>query len=308
MRIPARLRPLPHTKDKTTMQALIDWYSFSMPVPEQVLVTGLPFGRLIKHVIDRSLGRDLSLLLFPPVDSQGGDTWESTRGRFPYSHAIINKATRTIAYTGEGQSHILVEMSGTSCAHHYKREELLDVISATHTTCTRIDVSADIQCNVTPQAFVGEMDAQRFRSTSDNKSVTGDCVYIGSTQSPRRCAVYRYAAPHYRSHLLRVEHRHRAEVAKIVAGYLVKFGLEKTLIACAHPYKWSHPCWDTNGLSVEPLPSTSYTKHGQDKVHWLLNQVFPAMRKYEREGIIPDLRQFLEKYLYENEGGFDSDN
>jgi len=290
------------------MQALIDWYSFSMPVPDSVSISGLPFRRLIKHVIDRSLGRDLSLLLFPPVDPQGGDTWEPERGRFPYSHSIINKTTRTRAFTGEGQKHILVELSGTSCAHHYAKEELLDVIRRTSDTCTRIDISADISTDCTPQDFVGTVESGKWTTISINESNTGDSVYIGSTSSPRRAVVYRYAPPHYRADLLRVEHRHRGDAAKIVANYLNKFGLEKTLSAAAAPYGWNHPTWEPSIVDVKPLPSSDYTKHGQDKVLWLLNQVFPAMRKYQREGIIPDLRQFIEQYLYEDHADFDSDS
>lgn len=282
------------------MRALIDWYTFSCGVEVSQTATKLPFHRLAKHIVDRSLPTGISALLFPHKNADGSRGWEVEKGRGPYQLSIVNPMTRVRAYLGENVPHMAVEISGIGCAHLWGQDVLLDIVKATHDRCTRIDISCDIDTDCHPQTFVSSMGALNKTSISHVQSNSGYSVYIGSPSSERRCVVYRYNHPHPRSPFLRVEHRHKGDLAKIVAWYLVRFGLTQTLHAAADPYKWQHPAWSAQGVTVEPLPKRQQLHLDSKKFHWLHTQVFPALRKYEREGDIPDLRAFLEEFLFDD--------
>lgn len=280
------------------MNVLIDWFSFTVRKPESIGDYGPLYKRMTKHVVDRSLGVPFNQILFWPSTDKENPSWVPDRGRPPYTDSIRNPISKTVAFLNPGLDHILIEMSGQSCAWHEERDELYGIIDKYNGSCTRIDITCDIECSVAPSDFVAQRSGVSTIESVSVSSATGHSEYIGSPSSQRRAVVYRFNHPHPRSGFLRVEHRHKQDLAKIVASYLSKHGKGKTLAAVAAPYRWEHPAWNLQETTTEPLPPyTSKFKDG-GKLKWVLSQVFPALRKYEQEGTIPNLRQFCEEHLF----------
>jgi len=285
------------------MKGFIDWYSFTLKIPDSIKTDILPFHRMSRHIVARTLGPELDSVLLPPGRVDGVNSWALGKGRFPFDMSIKNTLTNSTIFLGARTDFILVELSGRACRHHLQDGSLEGIIERTRANCTRMDVSADILCSVLPVDFANQRSRRRNAASSINHSDTGDTVYIGSPNSDRRAAVYRYNPPLPRSDYLRVEHRFSSDAAKVIAAYYVKFGVDKALHAAAANYGWQHELWVNPPESPPKLPPVALSQKDGKKLHWVMKQVIPALRSYEQEGIIPDLRLFLEEHLFENSDG-----
>lgn len=285
------------------MQPLIDWVSFTIPTKQDkegrnqwLDRTRVPLVR--REVLARIstwIGGDLMRHMFPEIEKDTGV------GRFPYKYSMTDVETRIKVYFDPEISHILVEASGIGCKAISKSGLFERLLVDVGSHCSRLDVSCDLVTDMQPTDFARGGYSDRFKSTSVHNSDSGQTIYVGSPKSDRQAAIYRYADPHPRSHLLRVEHRFRRDAAKDMAAYVVEHGLDMAIAQCGEIWGWRHPLWDTDDLEPVPMPRVSVDAKDSNVARWLLTQVFPAMRRYEKEGKIPDLRAFVQTYLFEED-------
>jgi hypothetical protein len=285
------------------MYHLIDWLSFTVPVP---ITAGKMQGYLMPEnikvvrrqvltAIFQAIGKDAMNTLFGDCDPN------EDNGRFPYRYSILDNETSARMFFDADQKHILVEISGKGCKALSGVNLMETVIMQVYPRITRIDVSADIRTDVPPVEFVASGYDTRFKSASQHISETGQTVYIGSMKSDRQAAVYRYWPPHPRSDFMRVEHRFKGDRAKQMAEYISIHGIAAAIKQAGEIFGWKSELWEPGEIEIEPMPNLNVGAHDANVINWLLKQVFPAMRKYERMGKIEDLRAFVQQYLFEDD-------
>ena len=284
------------------MQPLIDWMSVTVAVPTNrdgslawldASNRNLVY-REVLTLVNEALGRDIMQTLFGSLDSG------MEAGRFPYKYSTRDDTSRAVIYFDSHIEHILIEVSGIGCGQLSERQTY-SILASLGRRCSRLDVSADIATMEAPVSFVGAGYSNRFSTSSIHTSDNGQTVYVGSPKSDRQAAVYRYSKPHPRSHLLRIEHRFRRDAARRMATYVAKHGLPSAIAQCGEIWDWKHELWEPTVIEAVPLPKVDVPATGSHVAQWLLKQVFPAMRRYERQGTIPDLRAFVETYLFDDD-------
>lgn len=286
-----------------TLHSFVDWISTTVSAPLD------PDGTL--HWLDDRNKRIMQRQAYSAVSQQLGFNAIKTLypsgmedievGRMPYKYQTVSRETNTRIMFDPGLAHILVEITGTGCQELTKADLLLELLSNTKGRVTRVDVSADVKTEVSPFEFAKQRDGARFRAIGTFASESGETVYIGSHKSDRYAAVYRYAPPHPRSDNLRIEHRFKGKRAKETVEYILSHGLAETIAACGGVFGWCHPLWNPLVQSFAPLVTERLDKQSADAIRWLLTQVFPAMRRYEEQGIIPDLQAFVQEHLFSDQ-------
>jgi hypothetical protein len=285
------------------MYHLIDWLSFTVESPMNrkgelqwvdKLNTKVTRRQALTQVFNY-IGRHEMNTLFGDMDPC------EDIGRFPYRYSVIDNSTSARMFFDSEQKHILIEVSGKGCKALSEANLMESLVMSVHTRISRIDVSADIRTDVLPVDFAAAGYDPRFKSASQHISETGQTVYVGSMKSDRQAAIYRYWAPHPRSEFLRVEHRFRRDRAKQMAKYIADNGIAAGIHACGIAFDWKHELWEPGELEIEPMPNLNVGAHDANVINWLLKQVFPAMRRYERLGKIEDLRAFVQTHLFEDD-------
>lgn len=188
----------------------------------------------------------------------------------------------------------LVEITGTG-VHALRREKLVGkFIKLYGNWLTRIDVSRDIPGDTDPRDFARLRDDKRFVSYEEKKEEKGITYYVGSRSSERYACVYRYAEPHPRSGLLRVEHRLKGKYAKKAAEDIMKLGLHEYLYQLGNTFGWSHPDWKgvPGAGKTEGIPRDN--KQGKTE-RWLLTSVLPALEKLKKSGGIEFVDYFAQQ-------------
>lgn len=158
-------------------------------------------------------------------------------------------------FGGSQFGNFLYELSGRGCDTFDTPHERFFALSYLGPHLTRLDIAIDIECDVSPIEFADARTHNRFRSKWTIESDEGQSVYVGSPKSDRYAVVYRYEEPHPRSHLLRIEHRFRRELAKETAaaycdehadefGFVTSVGLS---------WGWEHEAWAYRDAEAEPL-------------------------------------------------------
>lgn len=282
-----------------TMQPIIDWMSFTIDAPLDKAgdVEWLDHNNkylMLREVLMRvvqELGNDITRTLFGDLHG------EPEVGRFPYKYAIQDNTSKAMIFFDPGLKHILIEVSGHGCKS-LGMQSTHTILAHLGRNFSRLDVSTDIASDATPVEFISEGYSKRFTSTTIANSDNGQSIYVGSPKSDRQAVVYRYSEPHPRAHLLRIEHRFRRQQAKTMATHVAEHGLENAIALCGEIFAWGSPLWTPAVLGAVPLPKVDIAAKDSKVANWLLKQVFPAMKRYEREGVIPDLRAFVEEYLF----------
>jgi len=229
------------------------------------------------------------------------DTLAEAVGRFPYKYAVRDDITAAKIMWDPGLTHILVELSGKSCKGLQESGTVEGLCSVVSAGSSRIDVSVDIHTMADPVAFVDAGFSDAYRTHARYISDNGVTVYVGSPKSQRRAAVYRYKAPHPREEYLRVEHRFRGDSAKHLCNYVATNGLAMAVAYAGAYFGWKSPLWPQIELEVLPLPHLSVDAKDSHFARWLLQQVFPSMRRAEEQGRIEDLHAFVQTYLFEDD-------
>jgi len=219
------------------------------------------------------------------------------RSRAPYKHAYADTLLGISVFASPTLTHFCVEISGQGCERLIELGAMNEVLTAIHERCTRIDIACDIETEVRPTDFVACLKHERMRASGYQKSSTGETCYVGSQKSDRYARVYRYNAPHPRSHLLRVEHVFRRENAKSVALQCVDNSMENVSVAAGKAFGWSHMDWktsDDNGCDISAFKERGRTG---STVYWLVNQCAPAFKKLVQTGAIRNPEEFIQTYF-----------
>lgn len=285
------------------MNPLIDWISFVIPSPldgeGKVNYLDPTNGHIVRR---QALGKLYQKVGKPVMDTLfGALPLNEEPGRFPYKYVLRDTVSKACVYFDPGINNILIEVSGVGCAQLSEQGEMVRLAAMVSTVCTRIDISVDIDTGFSPIDFVKGGYEKRFRSSAIMQSDNGTSVYVGSMKSPRYAVVYRYNEPHPRAGLLRAEHRFKHEHAKRMCEYIQANGLVMSLAYCGVIYGWSHPLWDPDSIEIEIPKKLDVDPRDSNLARWLLTQVFPAMKRAEREGTIPDLLAFVQTYLFDDD-------
>jgi DNA relaxase NicK len=202
-------------------------------------------------------------------------------------------------FAHESMDKALVEVSGRGCHYLAQHTDILAVLRVLLNNLTRLDVAVDIVTPCDPQDFITTRGETRHVTTAFIDSRTGRTAYVGSQHSDRYVRVYRYADPLPRSDMLRVEFVFRRELARAEAATIVAHGLLESARYFGECFAFQHPCW-VLGASTADIAKQRGLGHRQaNSVLWLVTQVFPAIRRMAREGILCDPHCFIDHYLWE---------
>lgn len=286
------------------MRPLVDWISTT--VPTKTRTDGSPQWldpsnpQLCKREalarVSTIIGRNIMQTLFGDVQP-GLDT-----GRYRYKYRIDDPNSGASLYFSPELTHMLIEAKGRACAALSENGQIIEFLALVGVSRSRLDVSADLATDTTPIEFARAGFSHRFSTGSQHYSDNGLSVYVGSPKSQRRAIIYRYQEPHPRAHLLRVEHRFKGLAAEDMAHVIVEHGVVAAVKAAGELFGWRHPLWAPPFDGDVELPRVTVGAKDTGVVRWLLTQVFPAMRKYEEDGRIDDLRAFVQYYLFDDHG------
>ncbi len=252
--------------------AHVDFYSFSFPV----------VGEFENDLQARPQVQDAC------IDHGGGglDAFVRSCGKFtpgashrPFSAAIRAQDVSAALMWNHKLTHAIFEMAGTACMAASESDLMIPIIAETMSSCVRIDIAIDIPTRTTPVDFVNEGWNKRFTSTSLMRSQTGETIYIGSRSSERFCRVYKYAAPHPRAGLLRIEFECKGDEAKRVARAVVDDGSDAVAAALVGVFGFRSQELAAAVASPAELPPSARQGGAGETVRWLYAAVAPALAR-----------------------------
>jgi len=272
------------------MRTHIDWLTFTMAMIYGDN-TDEAYANAISTGFIETFGADLVAIVF-------GGTWaKNERSRAPYTDSWRDEQSGITLFASPNLTHCCVEISGQGCERIISLGKMTDVLNATHARCTRIDVACDIETVVSPEEFAKSVDHDRMRTNGHVVSDTGETFYVGSQKSDRYARVYRYNAPHPRSHLLRIEHVFRREYAKVVAWQIALSDAASIAFSAGKAFGWKHPIWDPTAKEQVDLSIVKAEPTMGGTVFWLIRSVAPAFKRLVAKGIIKDPEAFLQEYF-----------
>ncbi len=266
--------------------AHIDWLSFTLPYVPQLVGEGEPPHREALNTILAFSPTLYDLLATVPDFAEGS-------GRAPFKHSIRSSAEGIAIFYGHKSRLVLLEFSGGGCRWLVDRMIMDHVLETFSDRVTRIDIAHDWETETKPAEFAALRDEGRFKSIGNFDSASGQTVYIGSRTSERYARVYRYAPPHPRAHLMRVEIVLRKEMAKVAADYCLRNGVLNGLLAIGEAFGWAHPLWD--GLKAGEQEEIQWRprEKGGSTLRWLYKQVSPAVKKVLESGDTEGVKDWL---------------
>jgi len=272
------------------MRTHIDWLTFTMP-----MIYGDDNNEAYALAIQAGF-----MDMFPQdvVCSVFGGNWtKAERSRAPYTDAWVDTAGGISLYASPNLAHFCVEISGQGCERLIATGEIVHILEGSAQRITRIDIATDIETMVTPSDFVSEVSHERMRANGTQNSETGQTCYVGSKKSDRYARVYRYASPHPRSHLLRVEHVFRRKYAKQVASQIISTSLESVSLAAGLAFGWSHKIWQPDNVQGAEISIISERRDTGKTVFWLIHSCASAFKRLCADGTIRDPEAFIAEYF-----------
>lgn len=227
----------------------------------------------------------------------GGEWSKNGRSRAPYVDAWKLGENGITLFASPTLTHACIEISGQGCERLIAMETLGAVLESSGERVTRIDIASDIETAIMPDEFVAQVSHERMRASGYQKSETGETAYVGSQKSDRYARVYRYAEPHPRSKLLRVEHVFRRDYAKKVAHACAQSGVDSVARAAGDAFGWSHAVWKPEGNNDTDISTVGAERKMGKTVFWLVHSVAPAFRRLIAEGVIKDPEAFIQAYF-----------
>lgn len=255
-----------------TVLCKVDWYSFTFPTSSPYETCGEDTVADIMERLDRVL-----LGLWKPVIR--GHGWEVQKGRGFYQHAIVDDDSKVRMSFGNVNPHVYVECSGQACSYLRSAGILNDLIELTGDRASRIDFAADFECDVKPQDFIVKAHCPAYKGRGFITSEQGDTFYIGSRKSKRMLRVYRYHAPHPRSHLLRCEAEYKGAAAKAAVKALLSNGEAVATQRALAPFGLQHELYLSANFETSKIVSKPSDRAGIGTWQWLEKQVKPALLK-----------------------------
>jgi len=272
------------------MRHHIDWLTFTMTM-RYGDETSEAYANAMENAFLDTFGSDLTAQAF------GGNWEKKERSRAPYMDSWTDREGGVSLYASPNLTHCCVEISGQGCERLLGDGILNQVLIRVASRVTRIDIASDIETTVRPQEFVAQNSHDRMRASGFQKSETGETCYIGSQKSDRYARVYRYAPPHPRSHLLRIEHVFRRDYAKVVAGNCVVSDMSSVAMAAGKAFGWAHPEWDISAKATLDLSPVKAERGGGKTISWLVRSCAPAFRRLVADGTIRDPEKFVREYF-----------
>jgi hypothetical protein len=272
------------------MRIHVDWLTFTIPML-YMSAGDDGYAQAIASGLQDMFGVELRQFVF-------GGTWrKEERSRAPYTDAWTQGEGIKL-FASPNLTHACIEISGQGCENLLDPENSLGkVLLACKDRVTRIDVACDIETQISPMEFVGEVSHERMRTSGFVISDTGSTCYVGSQKSERYARVYRYNPPHPRSHLLRVEHVYRKDYARKVAQECAMSGIEAVGMASGIAFGWKHGVWQPTVIDSPDISVTRERGNSGNTVFWLINSVAPAFHRLCKSGAIQDPEAFLARYF-----------
>jgi len=225
-------------------------------------------------------------------------SWEKKpTSRAPYTDAWVLPARGLSLFASPTLTHACVEISGQGCEAAIEKGLMQDIIKACASRVTRVDIASDIETSTQPSAFVSIVSHERMRANGQQNSETGQTCYVGSKSSDRYARVYRYYAPHPRSHLLRIEHVFRRKYAKTVIQAILDTSLNDVAAAAGKAFGWAHSDWDIEQNEQADISITAPERGKSSTIAWLVRSVAPAIRRLIADGTINNPDLFFETYF-----------
>jgi len=250
-----------------------------------------PYASAIETAFHVTFGVDLVKAVF------GGAWRKGEKSRAPYTDVWTDPEGGITLYASPNLVHCCVEISGQGCEKIIQQERMYDVLGKCADRTTRIDIATDIETSTPPAEFVSIVSHDRMRASGYQKSETGETCYVGSKKSDRYARVYRYFAPHPRSHLLRIEHVFRRKYAKSVAAAILGTSVEGAAAAAGKAFGWAHSEWRLDIRETPDISIVAAERGGSSTVAWLVRSVAPAIRRLIADGTIRDPDEFFERYF-----------
>jgi len=274
------------------MRTHIDWLTFTIPM----IYWGDDcdaYASAISSGFEDMFGVDLRASVF------GGNWEKQERSRAPYTDAWTLPNCGITLFASPNLTHACVEISGQGCEHILSGGLMNEVLTKCKERVTRIDIACDIETKTTPLEFVAVLKHERMSTSGHVLSDTGETCYVGSQKSERYARVYRYNAPHPRSHLLRVEHVFRKDYAKRVAASASTSTLDQISRAAGDAFGWSHVDWQPENVDAANIGVVKERGNSGNTVFWMVHSVAPAFKRLVQTGAISDPKTFLETYFME---------
>lgn len=277
------------------MRTHIDWLTFTMR-PRYVSTDGEgavydEYLQALSYALQDTFSDELATRAF------GGQWTKQDRGRAPYKDSWRLGDKGITLFASPELPHCCIEISGQGCEYLITENVLTDVLECVMDRVTRIDIASDIETNVKPSEFVAHVHHERMRAGGSQRSETGETEYVGSQKSDRYARVYRYAPPHPRAHLLRIEHVFRRDYAKIVAARVVDESATSVVAAAGEAFGWSHPVWQVDAVETADISIVGEQRKANNTVFWLIKSCAPAFKRLVSEGEIRDPEAFLRTYF-----------
>jgi len=272
------------------MRSHVDWVTFTMP-----MIYGIDTPTAYADAIARGFldmfGEEIRRDVF------GGNWSKNDHGRAPYTDSWQVENAGLALFASPTLSHCCVEISGQGCERILSLDRMDTVLQAASSRITRIDIACDVETDVDPPTFVAVKSHERMRTSGHYISETGETCYVGSQKSDRFCRVYRYNAPHPRSHLLRIEYVFRREQAKAIALACVESGTDSVAKTAELAFGFAHHLAEENRSAPATITVVSDNHKGNNTIFWLVDTVAPCFQRLCHEGVIKDPEQFITRYF-----------
>ena len=271
------------------MHHKIDYYAFTIPVRSPYSETEENYDIFARKVFT-------SITAIHQIEETFSSGWELEKGTGFYKARLRHEKSGVALSFGTINPHIYVELSGKSCDCLSELNALAPLISETGERASRIDFAVDIVTDEMPAVFSAFRNETRWKHLSTINSATGQTCYVGSRKGERMARVYRYASPHPRSHLLRVEAEYKGDAARAACAELQTRSLEQVCLAAHVAFGWSSHVWLSAEETAVKIPYSSHNPTNAATVLWIYNVVAASLRNAVVNGLI-DWREFEKRVL-----------
>ena len=257
----------------------VDWYGFTLELPAAIGKVSMDTMQHVEH-----------LLTMLPSGVGGLDLihgrWQVSQATEGGTAVMVHGTTGLYVKIQPNTRYVAVDLSGKVCQVFRTLNLLDDLIRKTAYRASRVDIAVDLESDITPRDIAFNLDNERMKVTGQEDSSSGQTIYVGSRNSERYAAIYRYFEPHPRAHLLRFEMRHKKRTARHVAQEIAVMGVSdvgRGLLARYQP-KYYMLRDIINGHEVTTITPDHRVRTG--RYRWLLETVPVALERAVKEGEI----------------------
>jgi hypothetical protein len=278
----------------------LDWLSIVLPIMPVGEGSGEGYpSEAIARAIGHQIGEGMASAIFSEIQPLG-------YGRAPYTAGWKDDTKGVTVWAGGSCPHFCIEFSGKGLAYLRWANQEYAILEGFSSFFSRVDIAIDLEQGVSPQEFMKYRKGGRQLTNANLSSPSGDTCYIGSMHSERYMRVYRYSAPHPRSHLLRLEMVFRRAYAKQVGSQILALGLDAVAKTGLEEFGFGGLVDFEENTPEADLSIYRPERNGGKTLRWIITQVAPAFKKLVKEGIIPNPEEFLWRYFMpESEGDYD---